>query len=176
MLFPCELTLRTTEDGIRMFAEPAKEIELLHGPKYSWHDETLKPDSNLLADISGELFHLRGQFEAVKASGLELALRGVPIAYDVGRQELSCKGKTAPLKPVNGTIRLEILVDRTSIEIFGNDGRIYMPIGAIPADSDKSLRLVVRSGNARIQSLRFTKHSAWEQPPPGSSGNSHDRR
>ena len=163
MLFPCELTLRTTEDGVRMFAEPVKEIELLHGPKYSWHDETLKPDSNLLADISGELFHIRGQFEMVNASGLELMIRGMPIAYDVGRQELSCKGKRAPLKPGNGTIRLEILVDRTSMEVFGNDGRIYMPIGAIPADNDKSLRLAVRSGNARIQSLEvYRLRSAWE--------------
>ena len=58
-------------------------------------------------------------------------IRGVPIAYDVTKQELSCQGKTAPLKPVDGTIQLEILVDRTSVEIFGNRGRVYMPIGVI---------------------------------------------
>jgi len=41
------------------------------------------------------------------------------------------------LKQVDGKIHLELLVDRTSIEIFGNDGRVYMPIGVILADNSK---------------------------------------
>jgi len=163
MLFPCELTLRTTEDGIRMFAEPVKEVELLHGQRYSWHDEILEPDSNPLAEVRGELFHLRGQVDVGHANELTFVIRGLPIVYDVARRELSCKGKTAPLQPANGTIRLEILVDRTSMEIFGNDGRIYMPIGAIPADSNKSLQLSVRGGTAKIQALEVHRlRSAWE--------------
>jgi fructan beta-fructosidase len=168
MLFPCELTLQTTEDGTRMFAEPVKEIELLHGPKYSWRDETLTPDSNPLADIQGDLFHFRGQFEVGRAAGLTIVTRGVPIAYNVVRQELSCKGKTAPLKPIRGTIRLEILVDRTSVEIFGNGGRIYMPLAALPADevganNHSPLQLLATEGNARIQSLEvYRLRSAWQ--------------
>ena len=30
MTFPCELTLRTTADGIRMFRKPVREIETIH--------------------------------------------------------------------------------------------------------------------------------------------------
>ena len=71
--------------------------------------KSLTPDSNLLADLRGELFHLRGEFEPGDASELRFVIRGVPIVYDVTKQELSCQGKTAPLKPVNGTIRLEVL-------------------------------------------------------------------
>jgi fructan beta-fructosidase len=162
MLFPCELMLRTTEEGIRMFAAPVREIERLHGPKSSRHDETLTPDRNPLADVRGELFHLRGQLEVGQARELALVIRGVPIVYDVAREELSCKDKKAPLKAVRGTIRLEILVDRTSVEIFGNDGRIYMPLGSIPADENKSLELRARGGDARIQSLDvYPLRSAW---------------
>ncbi len=168
MLFPCELTLRTTEDGIRMFAAPVKEIERLHESKYSRRDETLTPDSNPLADIRGELFHLRGQFEAGQARELALVIRGVPIVYHVARQELSCQGKTAPLRPVRGTIQLEILVDRTSLEIFGNDGRIYMPLAALPASevagaNDYSpLQLWVKEGEAKVRSLDvYPLRSAW---------------
>ena len=163
MLFPCELTLRTTEDGIRMFAQPVREIERLHEQEYHWKDEVLMPDGNLLAGIRGELFHLCGEIEPGDARELRLAIRGVPIAYDVTKQELSCQGKTAPLKPVNGTIRLEVLVDRTSIEIFGNGGRIYMPIGVIPADDDKSLQFSARAGKASILSLDvYCLRSVWE--------------
>ncbi len=76
---------------------------------------------------------------------------------------MSCQGKTAPLKPVNGTIQLEILLDRTSIEIFANAGRIYMPIGVIPADNNQSLQLSTKGGPAKIQSLEvYRLRSAWE--------------
>jgi fructan beta-fructosidase len=163
MLFPCELTLRTTGEGIRMFAAPAREIESLHERKHSWTDQTCRPDDNLLADLRGELLHIRGVFEPGDGGELGFVIRGIPVAYDVGRQELTCQGKTAPLKPANGTIRLELLVDRTSIEVFGNQGRVYMPIGVIPPDDDKSLRFYVRTGTARIRSLEvYPLRSAWE--------------
>jgi fructan beta-fructosidase len=163
MLFPCELTLRTTEDGIRMSAEPVREIESLHQQAYRWTEEALTREGNVLAHITGDLFHLRGRFEVGTAAGLDLVIRGVPVAYDAQKQELSCQGKKAPLRPTDGTIQLEILVDRTSIEIFGNQGRVYMPIGVIPADNDKSLRLHARGNGVRIQSLEvYRLRSAWE--------------
>ena len=107
MLFPCELTLRTTGDGIRMFAQPAREIERLRAEEYHWNDEILTPERNPLAAIQGELFHIRGEFEPGDANELRFVVRGVPITCDVRRQELSCQGKTAPLKLVRGTIQLE---------------------------------------------------------------------
>ena len=131
--------------------------------RYSWQDETLTPDSNPLADIGGELLHLRGQFEVGDAGQLTFAIRGLPVVYDAAKQELSCQGKTAPLEPVHGTIQLEILADRTSLEIFGNRGRIYMPIGAIAADSNRSLQLSVRGGTAKIRALEvYRLRLAWQ--------------
>jgi len=35
ILFPVELTLQTTDEGIRMFAEPVREIENIHGSKHT---------------------------------------------------------------------------------------------------------------------------------------------
>jgi fructan beta-fructosidase len=163
MLFPCELTLRRTEEGIRMFAGPVREIELLHGQRYGWKDETLGPDGNPLADLRGDLFHLRGQFEVANASELTFVLRGTPVVYNVAKQELSCQGKTAPLKPESGTIQLEILLDRTSIEIFANGGRIYMPLGVIPADDNHSHQVSAKGGTGKIQSLEIYRlRSVWE--------------
>ncbi len=80
---------------------------------------------------------------------------------------MSCKGKTAPLKPARGTLRLESLVDRTSVEIFGNGGRIYMPLAALPANevganNHSPLQIFAAEGNAKIQSLEvYRLRSAW---------------
>jgi fructan beta-fructosidase len=162
MLFPVTLTLRMTEEGPRMFAEPVREIEKLHTKQWQWENKILKPKENLLSGISGELFHIRAELKVGDANEIGFVIRDVPVNYDLRKQQLSCLDKTAALKPVDGNIRLEILVDRTSIEIFGNDGRIYMPIGLILAGNSKSLEIFTKGGDTKIKSLEiFELSSIW---------------
>jgi fructan beta-fructosidase len=163
MDFPVELTLRTTEEGLRLFAEPVREIEKLHAKKHAWDDLALKEGDNPLQGIEGDLFHIVGEFEPGDAAEIGFTLRGTPLVYRVQAQELDTKGCKAPLKPEGGKIRLEILVDRTSVEVFANGGRIYMPVGAIPPDEDRSLALFAKGGSAKGVRLEvFELRSAWE--------------
>jgi fructan beta-fructosidase len=160
MLFPVTLTLRTTEEGPRMFAKPIREIEKLHKKQWRWENRILKPKENLLSGISGELFHIRVEMKVADVEEIGFVIRGVPVNYDVRKQQLSCLDKIATLKPVEGNIRLEILVDRTSIEIFGNNGRIYMPIGVILAGNSKPLEIFTKGGDTEINSLEIFKLSS----------------
>jgi fructan beta-fructosidase len=163
MLFPVTLTLHSTEEGIRMFAEPVRELESLHGRRRrQWKYKTLKPGDNLLSGVSGELLHIRADLRLAGAAEAGFVIRDVPVMYNAEKRELSCHGKKAPLKPVNGKINLEILVDRTSIEIFANGGRMYMPIGVILADNSKSIEIFTKGGNTEVESLEvFRLRSAW---------------
>ena len=89
----------------------------------------------------------------------------MPVVYDVKKAELSCRDKRAPLPPVDGKFRLRMFVDRTSIDIFGNDGRLYMPMGMLLKQSDRSLGLAAAGGTAKILSLEVDElKSAWEKP------------
>jgi fructan beta-fructosidase len=162
MTFPVELTLRTTEEGVRLFAWPVKEIEALHASRHEWTNVELMPGRNVLADITGDLFDIRAEFETGDVAELGFTIRGLPVTCDVREGRLSCQGKSAPLKPMGGKVRLRLLVDRTSIEIFGNDGRIYMPIGVIPPDDNMALEVFSRSGTGRAASLEvYELKSAW---------------
>ncbi len=163
MLFPVTLSLHTTEKGPRMFAEPVREIEKIHKRKWQWESEIIEPAENLLSEVSGELFHIRAELKVGDARQTGFVMRDIPVIYDVKKQQLSCHKKTASLKPVNGKIRLEILVDRTSIEIFGNDGGMYMPVGVILADNSKSLEIFTKGGNTEVQSLEvFELNAVWK--------------
>ena len=85
------------------------------------------------------------------------------MIYNVKEQQLTCEDCQAPMKPQSGKIRLQILVDRTSMEIFGNDGRIYMPIGVIPPDENKSLEVFSKESSAKVDALEVYKlRSAWQ--------------
>jgi fructan beta-fructosidase len=164
MLFPVELTLRSTEDGPRLFAEPIAEIRNIHGKKHTWANETVEPGKNLLSELSGELFHIRGQFEVGPARQMGFTIRGAEVLYDAGEKRISCKDKSAERKPKNGKIFLEILVDRNSIEIFGNQGRVYMPIGQILPEENKTLELFTRGGNVKVDLLEiYELNSIWNR-------------
>ena len=163
MNFPVELTLRTTESGIRMFAEPVAELESLHSQSHVCENETIKEGENLLEDITGELFHIRAEFDVGEAAAFGFKIRGVTIEYDTKEKKLSCGDKQADLKPRNGKIRLQVLVDRISIEIFANDGEIYMPMGAILPDDAGTLATFSRGGNTQVSELAVHElKSAWQ--------------
>ena len=89
-------------------------------------------------------------------------LRGNPLVYNVSQKTLSCKDTTVQVEPIDGKIRLHILVDRTSVEIFPNDG--LMPIFlCFPLNTEnKSLEIFAHGGQAKIQTLKVRKlKSIW---------------
>ncbi len=162
MAFPCELTLRTTADGIRMFRKPVREIETIHMRRHTWNDERLAPATNLLDGIEGELFDIRAEIELGEASAVGFGVRGENIHYDIDTQTLTCLEKSALLQPIDGRIELQILVDCTSMEVFGNDGRLSMSSCFLPDTTNKSLRIFASGAEARITSLEvYELHSVW---------------
>ncbi|MFO1502080.1 MAG: GH32 C-terminal domain-containing protein [Verrucomicrobiota bacterium] len=160
---PVELTLRETEEGPRLFANPVSEFDSLVAKTQSIAARALAPGENPLAGIEGELLEVVASIGCGEAAQVGLNLRGIEVAYDVHKQELSCLGKTAVLKPVNGQLRLRVMVDRTSLDIFGGDGRVYMPMGVIVPEANHSLSIYAKAGTAQISSLQVRKlKSAWE--------------
>ncbi len=162
MSIPCELTLRTLPEGIRLCRVPVREIKKLRYVRYLWRYTPLKPGENLLSAISGELFEIQSEIELGSASEVGFTLRGTPAVYNVSDKTLSCDGRKANLAPVDGSIKLHILVDRTSIEIFANDGRVCI-FRCFPLDTnDTSLQVFARGGQAKIQNLKVWKlKSIW---------------
>ncbi|OHB53702.1 MAG: hypothetical protein A2Y12_15125 [Planctomycetes bacterium GWF2_42_9] len=160
--FPCKLSLRTFSDGIRLCRVPVAEIEKLHIKTYHWENHTLPPGQNLLSSITGELFDMRAQLEPSGAGQVTINIRGTDVVYNATTQKLSCLGATVDLPMIAGKVQLQILVDRTSIEIFGNDGAISLVYGFTPSSSNKTLGLYASGGDSKIVSLDVYKlKSAW---------------
>jgi fructan beta-fructosidase len=162
MTIPCQLRLRTADNQLFLVAEPVKELDGLHTSRKTFAERMLKPGENPLAEITGELFDIQAEFEPGKAEALGFTLRGVPVVYDAIKQTLTCKQHTAPLQPRDGKVRLRLLLDRGSIEVFGNDGRVAMSAGAIAADDNRTIEVLARGGAARLRSLEVHEmRSAW---------------
>ena len=98
------------------------------------------------------------------AKQLVLDVRGVPVTYDVAAQQLTCLDKQAPLPLIDGRITLELLVDRMSIEIFGNSGSVYMPMGKVLDVDNTSLSIKAVEGAGKLVSATvYPLQSAWKR-------------
>jgi len=162
MLFPVELTLRQSGQGVQMFAEPVREIERLHEKSCGWKGVEVSEGNDPIGKIEGELMHVRATLRPAGATKCGFVIRGTEVAYDVAGRKLTCLDKTAPLSSIDGAIQLELLVDRTSIEIFANDGEVYMPMAVIPPDDNKTLRVLVEGGPVKVESLEIHElKSIW---------------
>jgi fructan beta-fructosidase len=162
MGLPVELTLKTTDEGLRLRAVPVREMETLRGKAHQIAAQNIVPGQNPLANVKGELLEVVAEIELGDASEISFQLRGVAVVYEVKKQELTCAGRKARLKPMNGKIHLRMLVDRTAVDIFGNAGEVYMPIGQAVATDNRSLELRVKGGSATITSFDvFALDSAW---------------
>jgi sucrose-6-phosphate hydrolase SacC (GH32 family) len=162
MGLPVELELRPTEVGLQLFALPVKELHSLRGASRVIEPQALHPGDDPLKSVEGELLDITARLSVGDAHEIGFDLRGVKLTYDVQRQELSCLNKKAPLQAQGGRIQLRVLVDLTSMDIFGNDGRLYMPMGMSIAPENRSLQIYAKAGSARIESLEiFELQSAW---------------
>ncbi len=160
--FPCELTLHTTPDGLRVFRKPIKEIATLHTGEDTWTNRTLGKGQTLLLGPSGQLFHIEAEISIPGGAKLTFHLRGVPVV-------LTSKTIASGHEPasVHDQIqRVEILVDRTSIEAFVNDGEISSTRYALPAAN--GIAVNAEGGAVTLQSLKvYPLNPTW----PDAMGN-----
>ena len=164
MTFPVELTLHTTDEGVRLFPYPVKEIEKIRGKRHAWSDETLEPGANLLSGVEGELFDIDAEFEVGDANEIGFVIGGIGVTYNVEAGELACGEEKASLAPSGGKVRLRLLVDRVSIEIFAGDGLVYMPMKAVRDLENQSLEVFARGGSAKVNTLEvYELKSIWQE-------------
>lgn len=159
---PSELTLHSTKDGPRLRMNPIKELEILRVKTYEWTDVLVKVGEDRISEIKGDLFDLEIEFEPGAGSVTVFNLRGTKVLYNSKTQTLSCGSLRSKLIPMAGVIRLRILLDRTSIEVYGNDGRVYIPIVVFPKKNHLPLRATCEKGEVKARLLRVHElKSSW---------------
>ncbi|MBI2191466.1 MAG: glycoside hydrolase family 32 protein [Planctomycetes bacterium] len=154
MAFPCELTLRPTPLGLRVCRWPVREVASIRREGRAWHGTVLGPRMNLLAGLDGDLFDIETEIEPQGAHSIALRLRGEEMRYVVPDRRLKVLGQSVPIALREGTLRLRVLLDRASIEIYAEGGETCLSFPFLPDTGDRGLELVTRGGEARIRTLQ----------------------
>jgi fructan beta-fructosidase len=185
MALPREITLVQTDQGIRVRQRPVRELNELRqavsAPAIApiTFDEanrrlrTASSDGKTL-EIEIELGAGEARHYGIKVFGN--GSDGTEIGIDRNKRELyidrTHSGKTsfskyfpgrqtAPLGPT-GTVKLNIFLDRSSLEVFVNDGAVTLADRVYPGPSDTRLNLFAAGKEPRIESLRLWRlQSIW---------------
>lgn len=164
--FPCALTLRRLPSGIVMCRYPVTEIARLHDESRRFDSHVLTAGRNPLSELNGELFDIGLVIDVPGSDCTEIVLdiKGNAIRYDVRRETLDSCGSSAPLPPRDGLVEIRILVDRLSIETFGNQGEVSITNVARQEDTRPHLAIRPIAGNAHIVAMNVHKlRSIWPQ-------------
>ncbi|MEI6176097.1 MAG: glycoside hydrolase family 32 protein [Verrucomicrobiota bacterium] len=183
---PAEITLRTTPDGIRMYRNPVKELAGLYAKSDKFENLTHAAANAKLAALKPELIDMTISF--VPAGDLTLTVRGLNINYEAAknqfvftnsvRAEAEKAGmlklpperqrpykdtgrREIPAPTVDGKVKLRVLVDRASLELFINDGQAAASFTVIPDAKNRDISL---TGDAalKIASLEVNElKSIW---------------
>jgi sucrose-6-phosphate hydrolase SacC (GH32 family) len=147
MSIPCELSLRTVDGTPRMFKYPVKEVDLLHD---TFHEHEMVNPASLIEinNLSGNLLDITADITIGDAAKITLSVAGTTVDYDC-THHLLINGKHGVLEPENGNIKLRVLVDRTSIEVFGNDGRVAITRCFLADPNSHTITLKSDGGNMK---------------------------
>jgi levanase/fructan beta-fructosidase len=182
MSIPRDLILKTTAEGVRLFQEPAEMIKaelnrLSHGRVTRRNDLAIGEDGIDLgsaAHLSDNSYWVRAELNiggpggSAPAGDVEFRIAGragatgTIVGYDAGQHQLyinkTQSGKDTvvhyvPVQLVNGILTLEILVDRSSLEVFAADGaRVYTTM-IFPDAGAHGLTLLAKGGDFRVKEL-----------------------
>ena len=162
MSIPRELTLRATPEGIRLFANPVREVAAMYEKRHRISGFEIGTGANPLAEIEGELFDIAMELEPGESRSVTLDVRGTPIVYDAAEGTLHCLGKSVAVAPAGSPIDIRILVDRTSIEMFAAEGRYVMSYCFRPPADNRSLSLSAEGGTAKAALIEVREmRSIW---------------
>jgi sucrose-6-phosphate hydrolase SacC (GH32 family) len=124
MGFPTELSLRTTANGIRLFNEPVSEIEKLHISDQKFNNLTWQQANEKLSAVDAGLLHLKMTLDPIAAGYFDLRLGGDFLNYEWYQNKFNYGERefTYNRELDRKAVTLEIIVDRTSLEVFVDEG------------------------------------------------------
>jgi fructan beta-fructosidase len=133
MLLPTELTLRTTKDGIRMFSQPLKEIEMLQGKEYSLKNSDATDAADLLNHFrDSAAFRIKTTIRLSHATDAGITLNGqIIFRYDMNFNQVNGLFYS-PEDMTSMEISADIIIDKTSVEVFVDGGAFSYAIERKP--------------------------------------------
>jgi sucrose-6-phosphate hydrolase SacC (GH32 family) len=162
MSVPTEMTLRKIDGMIKLYRWPVKEIANLYAKTHEIKPQKVSPGKNPLAGIEAEAFDMTLEFAPGSAREVRLRLRDAALTLDLGRMVLNgSTRKELPVRLIDRKVKLRILIDRASVEIFVNDGEYTATTFVVHKPENRKLDIQAVGGEIDIRKGTVTEIAAF---------------
>lgn len=168
--FPAVAELQQVDNTYQLFLNPLADIEKLWGKNYMWEDEKVYPGlgQNVLRRVKGNELHIKGCIENVNSNGFSFILRtdkgkrGFELGFNVKRKLLNVFDSQLPFELKNNKVDIEILIDRSVVEVFIDNGRFVFSETFSPIPELDRYVLNTSGGEIILKNLQIHRiKSAW---------------
>jgi len=161
MSFPVELSLRRQPDGIRLIRQPIGAVRELRSSQQSWKDLEVISQAQTIPGMQVALLDLSITMESKGATEFGLNVLGQEVCYSMRDHTIHVGSMSAPLRLENGQLRIRLIVDRSSVEVFTDPGEVSIST-IILNPTNKPITLSARGGRAFVVELEAnTLESIW---------------
>jgi sucrose-6-phosphate hydrolase SacC (GH32 family) len=162
LFFPVELSLRTIDKQVKLCRNPIDGIKQLRYDSHVWDNTTLKPGQNLLENIKGDVFEMITNIGLGSAKQITFNVRGVNAVYNVKDKELQFLDTKVKVDAPDNKLALRFIIDRNSVEIYGNQGEANVTRFFYPDQANRNLGLEITGGESTINKLEvYRLESIW---------------
>ena len=160
MSFPCVLKLHHDAAGLWLSRWPVREISRFYSGQQQWHDIKLKSGTQLTLKPDTGLWDITMKVKCEAGTTITLTVNGHDITYI--RNMLNSMDSGAPLNLQHGILNLRVLADVTSLEIYGDKGRVSLTGCVLPVNGASGIAIKCDGGDAKIVSMTVhSLHSSW---------------
>jgi fructan beta-fructosidase len=141
MTIPVELKLQGTKDGVRMTALPVHEVDTVLSKSESV-ESSVSSDSESTAAGLPQTQDITLEIARPSDGTMQVEIFGEPIVIDFGARTLKvCEVASAPYEISGDILRLRVLADRGSLEVFVGEGTTAISAKARPRTDAPALKI-----------------------------------
>ncbi len=159
MGIPMEMSLNKYEGCYYLQANPVEEIKGIFKNTKTYSGVFLAPKAmfNEVLESTAQLVKIRG--ENVESGVMTVSIFGRSIGFDFANNKMNIGNCTAPISLTRSGLDITILVDRCSMEVFADGGKIFMSCLKNDTVSDFNIPYLTIQADRKIALENIEIHS-----------------
>lgn len=172
LTFPKEFTLHEFESGVELMQQPIDELNSLNKKGNIWEQKKIYPGikNNLLKGVKGSELRLRCVIDLMNCDQFGFHIRsgrdneGTEFEYNAKKKLINFLSTEFDYIPENNKMEIEMLIDRSSVEILIDGGRYVMSYQFAPSPEAKEYELYTIGGEIMVDHMEVLPlKSVWRE-------------
>jgi sucrose-6-phosphate hydrolase SacC (GH32 family) len=139
-------------------------LESLRGEQKDFRNVMVKDGQETTIPFDEQIFDAEMTINVGRSEAITLKIAGQQIEFKPAEKQIVLSNIKAPLDLHGKKLQLRILVDRTSIELFAQNGEVQIAKSFVPNDDNPPRGIITESKNGEvvIDSLKVWKmETVW---------------